>query len=305
QDGGAIYVTIGRFLTPKRDVIEAQGVKPTIEARAAEAARRGSAVAADAQAELRQMRGVLLGAVTTARMAKDPVALRGSTGQVARLLEADGLVAAAVEEGSPSREVVGAAIADSLADGEQVLCFAEFSSHLELLREELASEHGAEAALYGGATPGGEREEIKRRFRAGELGCVLVAPVGREGHNLQPRSPEASTVQFDLPWEPRAFEQRSGRGARLGSETERIGVLVPVLRHSIEERVARILLPRAAKAVEALARDSEPEALATQLHGLAAELSAGEDASTLIEVCERILAARGGSGVGSHLGAQT
>ncbi|MGH2585830.1 MAG: S41 family peptidase [Dehalococcoidia bacterium] len=36
QDGGAIYVTIGRFLTPKRDVIEARGVKPSIEARAAD-----------------------------------------------------------------------------------------------------------------------------------------------------------------------------------------------------------------------------------------------------------------------------
>jgi len=36
QDGGAIYVTIGRFLTPKRDVIEARGVRPSIEARAAD-----------------------------------------------------------------------------------------------------------------------------------------------------------------------------------------------------------------------------------------------------------------------------
>jgi carboxyl-terminal processing protease len=36
NDGGAVYVTIGRFLTPKRDVIEGRGVKPTIEARAAD-----------------------------------------------------------------------------------------------------------------------------------------------------------------------------------------------------------------------------------------------------------------------------
>lgn len=34
NDGGAVYVTIGRFLTPKRDVIEGRGVKPTIAAQA-------------------------------------------------------------------------------------------------------------------------------------------------------------------------------------------------------------------------------------------------------------------------------
>ncbi len=36
DDGGAVYVTIGRFLTPKRDVIEGRGVKPTIQAQAAD-----------------------------------------------------------------------------------------------------------------------------------------------------------------------------------------------------------------------------------------------------------------------------
>ena len=36
SDGGAIYVTIGRWLTPKRDIIEGRGVKPDIEAAAAD-----------------------------------------------------------------------------------------------------------------------------------------------------------------------------------------------------------------------------------------------------------------------------
>jgi carboxyl-terminal processing protease len=36
QDGGAVYVTIGRWLTPKRDLIEGKGVKPDIEASAAD-----------------------------------------------------------------------------------------------------------------------------------------------------------------------------------------------------------------------------------------------------------------------------
>lgn len=36
HDGGAIYVTIGRWLTPKRDQIEGRGVKPDIEVSAAD-----------------------------------------------------------------------------------------------------------------------------------------------------------------------------------------------------------------------------------------------------------------------------
>ncbi|MQA73756.1 MAG: hypothetical protein GEU88_05325 [Solirubrobacterales bacterium] len=262
-----------------------------VKERAATGAARGSALAAEAQRELARMRGVLLGGVTAARMAKDAESLRGSGGQVARLLEADGLVGRAIAEGSPARRVVAQAIADALQNGEQVLCFSEFTSHLELLGRALRDEHGVEPALYAGPTPKPEREAVKRRFRAGELGCVLVAPLGREGHNLQPASASGLVLHYDLPWEPRAFVQRSGRGARLGSAAERIGVLVPVLRHSIEERVAHLLLPRAAKAVEALARDDERDPLAGQLHGLAAELAA-DGASTLIEICERILAER-------------
>jgi carboxyl-terminal processing protease len=36
QDGGAVYVTIGRWLTPKRDLIEGKGVTPDIQAAAAD-----------------------------------------------------------------------------------------------------------------------------------------------------------------------------------------------------------------------------------------------------------------------------
>ena len=36
RDGGAIYVSIGRWLTPKRDQIEGRGVTPDISAAAAD-----------------------------------------------------------------------------------------------------------------------------------------------------------------------------------------------------------------------------------------------------------------------------
>ena len=270
------------------------GVKERAEA----AAAAGSAVAGEARKELARMRGVLLGGVTVARMAKDPEALRTSKAQVAQLLEAEGLLQAAIEEGSPSRRIVARAIADAVRDGEQVLCFSEFTSHLQLLCEELRSEHGLEVPVYAGGLARGESTRIKRAFRAGELGCALVGKIGYRGHNLQPASEEAVVVHYDLLWEPRGFEQRTGRAGRLGAGAELVAVLVPVLRHSIEERVAHILLPRAARAVEALSRGVGDEPLAVQLHALAAELGSDEEASTLIQVCEQILAEHAGVAAG-------
>jgi carboxyl-terminal processing protease len=36
SDGGKLYVTIGQWLTPKRDLLEGRGVKPDLEVRAAD-----------------------------------------------------------------------------------------------------------------------------------------------------------------------------------------------------------------------------------------------------------------------------
>lgn len=169
-----------------------------VKARVETAAKSGSKLGKEAQRELSRMRGVLLGGVTVARLCKDPEAVRQSEAQVAQLLEAEGLVGAAIEEGSPSRQVVAQTIAEAVADGEQVLCFSEFSSHLRLLAGELADVHGVDPALYVGGLAKGAGDEIKRRFRSGEVRCALVGPVGQKGHNLQPQSPEPVVVHYDL-----------------------------------------------------------------------------------------------------------
>jgi superfamily II DNA/RNA helicase len=235
----------------------------------------------------------MLGGVTVARMAKDPESLRGSSAKVAQLVEANGLLEAAIKEGSPSRQVVAQTIADAARGGEQVLCFAEYTSHLELLRSELAEVHDVEAGMFAGGAWKTERERTKARFRAGDLGVVLIGPVGQKGQNVQPAAEEAIALHYDLPWEPRRFEQRVGRAARPGSGADEIAVLVPILRDSIEEHVAEILLPRSARAIGALSRDREAEPLAVQLEAVARELASDEEASTQIAVCERIFRSHG------------
>jgi superfamily II DNA or RNA helicase len=258
------------------------------------AASKRPELAAAAKAELASTRGVLLGGVTVAQLAKDPEALRGSKARVAKLCESDGLLDAAIKEGSVSRRIVAQTIADSVTDDEQVLLFSQFTSHLRLIERELRREHGVEAALYTGDTPKRERHGVKRAFREGRSRVVLVGPIGEEGHNIQPAAEACVVVHYDLPWVATSFEQRTGRAARPGSGADQIAVLVPLLRRSIEMRVATILLPRAAKSIEALSREGELEPMAVQLEDVAgqlqAELGDREEASARLRVCQMIFA---------------
>lgn len=83
-------------------------------------------------------------------------------------------------------------IVDATADGEQVLCFSEFTSHLDLVGGELREEHGVEHALFAGPTPKAEREALERRFRSGKLGCVGPARQGRRS-----RQPSQGTSELN------------------------------------------------------------------------------------------------------------
>ena len=60
---------------------------------------------------------------------------------------------------------------------------------------------------------GATREEVKRRFVAGEIDILLCTDAAAEGLNLQTAD---LLVNFDLPWNPMKVEQRIGRIDRIG-----------------------------------------------------------------------------------------
>lgn len=60
---------------------------------------------------------------------------------------------------------------------------------------------------------GATREEVKRRFVAGEIDVLLCTDAAAEGLNLQTAD---LLVNFDLPWNPMKVEQRIGRIDRIG-----------------------------------------------------------------------------------------
>ena len=203
----------------------------------------------DAKTELAKARGAILGGVTLARMAaSDPAAVAASDSAGAQLLKAAGLVEPAVRAGGTKRGQIVELVADLTARGEKVLIFTDFSSVASNLVGDLVDRDVRVGSIMGGQSAR-LRDEAAVGFQAGDLDCLVLTSAGREGLNLQACS---VLINLDLPWSPSQLLQRLGRAARLGNTQKKLSVLIPLMVGTIEERVAAVLIPRAANAVAAL-----------------------------------------------------
>ncbi len=108
---------------------------------------------------------------------------------------------------------------------ESAIIFTQYTDTMDYLRKELRLVYGDRLACYSGR--GGElpihnpdpawqvvpKEEIKRRFREGEIQILLCTESASEGLNLQTCG---VLINYDLPWNPMRVEQRIGRLDRIG-----------------------------------------------------------------------------------------
>lgn len=113
----------------------------------------------------------------------------------------------------------------------QVIIFTQFTDTLDFLREYLTEGCGHKVICFTGR--GGEhrkangswtivsREDIKRRFKAGEAEILLCTDAAAEGLNFQFCG---ALVNYDMPWNPMRVEQRIGRIDRLGQRYKEIAV---------------------------------------------------------------------------------
>lgn len=243
-------------------------------------------------------RGLLLSATEVALMAAvDAESLRASSSIAAALLESEGLIDAVVKSKPTKRTWIAPTLAAAEADGEQTLVFAQSVELLRLLSRELEDVHGVDAPLYSGQLTEREASQLRRSFRRREFRTLLISPVGRRGLNL----PASLVGHYDLPWEARTFEQRPGRATRTGSSYDAVAILLPLMRGTIEEHVAELLVPRAALADGVLNRGEDGTArhgeggsreLALQLGGLASDLAAREGSSTKMRIAAQIFNSR-------------
>src|SRR5262249_56292342 len=95
---------------------------------------------------------------------------------------------------------------------------------------------GILTARFDGSMSGPEKDAAIAAFRD-HAAVLLCTQSGGEGRNIQFCN---TLINFDMPWNPMAIEQRIGRIDRIGQQRE-VFVFNLVTRDTLEERILQLL----------------------------------------------------------------
>jgi SNF2 family DNA or RNA helicase len=118
---------------------------------------------------------------------------------------------------------------------EKKLVFVQYRETLDRLAG-LLDQHGIAFSRFDGSLSGPAKDGAIARFRD-EVPVLLCTESGGEGRNIQFCN---TLINFDVPWNPMAIEQRIGRIDRIGQNRE-VFVFNLVTRGTLEEQVLRLL----------------------------------------------------------------
>jgi superfamily II DNA or RNA helicase len=118
---------------------------------------------------------------------------------------------------------------------EKKLVFVHYRETLHHLAW-LLTRHGISFARFEGGLSGPDKDAAVAAFRD-EVPVLLCTESGGEGRNIQFCN---TLINFDVPWNPMAIEQRIGRIDRIGQQRE-VFVFNLVTRGTLEEQVLRLL----------------------------------------------------------------
>lgn len=133
---------------------------------------------------------------------------------------------------------------------DSAIAFTQYTDTMDYLRGFLQSSFGSQLACYSGR--GGElyrdhrwvvvpKEEIKKRFRNGEIKILLCTESASEGLNLQTCG---VLINYDMPWNPMRVEQRIGRIDRIGQRYSTVRIHNFYYDGTVEAKVYRRLRDR-------------------------------------------------------------
>ena len=120
-------------------------------------------------------------------------------------------------------------------EAEKKIVFVHHRETLRRLADWLTRE-ALSHVVFEGAMSGPEKDAAIARFRD-EVPLLISTESGGEGRNLQFAN---TLINFDLPWNPMAIEQRIGRLHRIG-QTREVFIFNLVARETLEERILHIL----------------------------------------------------------------
>ncbi len=137
------------------------------------------------------------------------------------------------EGGSGKLELALETIKNVSENGHRVLLFSQFTSMLNIIKDEL-DKRKIDFFYLDGATPSSERTEMSRKFNEGEKEVFLISlKAGGTGLNLTGAD---VVIHFDPWWNPAVMEQASDRAYRFG-QIKNVQVFYLVARDSIEEKI--------------------------------------------------------------------
>jgi SNF2 family DNA or RNA helicase len=136
-----------------------------------------------------------------------------------------------------------------VSEGRRILVFSQFTSMLELIEEELASEKLEYVKLTGDTQ---NREEVVSRFQDGKVPIFLISlKAGGVGLNLTAAD---TVIHYDPWWNPAVENQATDRAHRLG-QTKNVFVYKLVVAGSIEEKILALQEKKAELAAGILSED--------------------------------------------------
>ena len=131
------------------------------------------------------------------------------------------------------------------------MVFTQFTDTMDFLRGEIGRDPSLRIMCFsgrGGQVPSPDgtwrvisRDEVKRRFRAGDADVLLCTDAAAEGLNFQFCG---ALVNYDMPWNPMRVEQRIGRIDRLGQKHPDIRIINLHYAETIEADVYKALRDR-------------------------------------------------------------
>jgi superfamily II DNA or RNA helicase len=142
---------------------------------------------------------------------------------------------------------------NSLIHGHrQAIIFTQYTDTLEYIRMSLVNVFGKQLGCFSGR--GGEwwdaetktwqivtKDEMKAKFRSGDICILLCTDAASEGLNLQNA---ALLFNYDMPWNPMRVEQRIGRIDRIGQPKDTVEIVNYYYECTIEADIYRALRQR-------------------------------------------------------------
>ncbi|MGH3099250.1 MAG: DEAD/DEAH box helicase [Streptosporangiales bacterium] len=128
---------------------------------------------------------------------------------------------------------------ETLAEGDKVLCFTQFTEFAEMLLPHLSARFGREVLYLHGGTPKVRRDEMVARFQSddGPAIFLLSLKAGGTGLNLTAAS---HVVHLDRWWNPAVENQATDRAFRIG-QRRNVQVRKFVCVGTLEERIDEMI----------------------------------------------------------------